>query len=138
MIQYFNITLLLWIWDRKSFTLLFPSQYPLTYRTANTNRCKELVYITRCWIFGYKTVQWKFIEHSDLVRFGIKHKLIRDLLFSNYRKSHLEKWLKTPSMLRNQKDLFFLKILHSMPWERYFLMEYMISRDTRLNRIMLL
>ena len=138
MIQYFNITLLLWILDRKSFTLLFLSQYPLTYRTVNTKRCKELVYITRCWIFGYKTVQWKFIEHSDLVRFGIKHKLIRDLLFSNYRKSHLEKWLKTPSMLRNQKDLFFLKILHSMPWERYFLMEYMISRDTRLNRIMLL
>ena len=93
--------------DRKSFTLLFLSQYQLTYRTANTNRCKELVYITRCWIFGYKTVQWKFIEHSDLVRFGIKHKLIRDLLSSNYRKSHYEKWFEYPQYIAKSKGFVF-------------------------------
>ena len=53
----------------------------------------------------FKTVQWKFKEHSNLVRFGIKHKLIRDLLSSNYRKSHYEKWLEYPQYIVKSKGV---------------------------------
>ena len=53
----------------------------------------------------YEIVKWKFKEHSDLVRFDIKHNLIRDLLSRNYRKSYYEKWLEYPQYIVKSKGV---------------------------------
>ena len=41
------------------------------------------------------------------MRFGIKHKLIRGLLSSNYRKSHYEKWLEYSQYVAKSKGFAF-------------------------------
>ena len=43
------------------------------------------------------------------MRFGIKHKLIRDLLSSNYRKSHYEKWLEYPQYVAKSREFAISK-----------------------------
>ena len=63
----------------------------------------------------YEIVKWKFKEHSDLVKFDIKHNLIRDLLSRNYKKSYYEKWLEYPQYIVKSKGVVLSEILLLMP-----------------------
>ena len=55
----------------------------------------------------YNSIQWKLKEHSDLVRYGVKHSILKDFLFHNYRKSQYEYWYELPRQLANLKGINF-------------------------------
>ena len=46
----------------------------------------------------YGTMKWKMMQHSDFVKLGLNHNLIKEFLSRKYRKSTYEKWKELPSI----------------------------------------
>lgn len=47
----------------------------------------------------FNSVRWKSREHSDLVRYGMEHSIVKDFLSYNYRKSQYKYWYELPRQL---------------------------------------
>ena len=55
----------------------------------------------------YNSVRWKLKEHSDLVRYGIKHSIIKDFFSHNYRRFQYKYWYELPRQLADLKGFSF-------------------------------
>jgi len=70
-----------------------------------------------------QTMKWKLLEHSDLVRYGVEHSLVKDFISYNYRKSQYKYWCELPGQLAALKGFKFSENTPSTALREIFLEE---------------
>lgn len=55
----------------------------------------------------YQTIRWKLEVHSELVKFGLKHNILSEVISREYRKNSYNTWLELPRKLAFSKGFVF-------------------------------
>ena len=55
----------------------------------------------------FNSINWKLRQHSDLIRYGIDHKLLLDLLSHDYKKTSFRAWSELPKIYAESLGFIF-------------------------------
>ena len=55
----------------------------------------------------YNSLRWKLKEHSDLVEYGLKHSIVRDIFSKSYRRFQYKYWYEFPRLFAGLKGFSF-------------------------------